>query len=181
MTMSNHHKKRILTVGVFDYFHYGHLRLFRQIKDAYPDSHFIVAVQESEYIKKFKPEASVFYSTEVRCELIGELRCVDEVITYQDALRIVQTIDFDMFAVGEDQQHEGFKRAEEYCLMNGREILRLHRTPNISSSTIKKTLESTNPRSTHAPNTQKANIRLVQVAEKLPKKEDDEKAGEGAE
>ena len=53
--------KKVLTVGVFDYFHLGHLRLFKQARE-YGD-YLIVAVQEEDYIHKTKPEAIIFYST----------------------------------------------------------------------------------------------------------------------
>lgn len=130
-------KKKILTVGVYDFFHYGHLRVFQQAKSISPNGHLIVAVQESEYIRKFKPEANIFYPTEIRCELISQLRCVDEVITYQDVSEIVKTVDFDIFAVGEDQKHEKFCQAIDWCRERGKEVVRMHRTPGISSRMIK--------------------------------------------
>lgn len=133
--------KRILTVGVFDYFHYGHLKLFEQAKNIVSDGFLIVAVQKSEFIKKYKPEADVFYSTDVRCELVGALRCVDKVISYTDVSEIVRHIDFDIFAVGADQNHSGFISAIEYCHQNGKDVVRLQRTPNISSSLIKYNLD----------------------------------------
>ena len=46
---------KILTFGVYDYFHLGHLRLFKQCKN-YGD-YLIVAVQDGDYIKKYKPDA----------------------------------------------------------------------------------------------------------------------------
>ena len=46
---------KILTFGVYDYFHLGHLRLFKQCKE-YGD-YLIVAVQDSKYILKYKPDA----------------------------------------------------------------------------------------------------------------------------
>lgn len=130
-------KTKILTCGVYDYFHYGHLRAFYQAKAIDVNPYLIVAVQESEYIKRFKPDAEVFYSTEVRCELIRALKCVDEVITYCDVSQLIETVDFDIFAVGEDQRHDGFSRAIQYCGSNGKKVVRLHRTPNISSRAIK--------------------------------------------
>lgn len=132
---------KILTVGVFDYFHYGHLKLFEQAKNIVSDSYLIVAVQESGFIKKYKPQADVFYSTEVRCELIKALRYVDKVISYRDVSQIVKCTDFDIFAVGADQNHLGFLDAIEYCQQNGKKVVRLHRTPNISSSMIKNNLK----------------------------------------
>lgn len=131
---------RILTVGVFDYFHYGHVRLFNQIKSLYPHSFLIVAVQDEAYIHRYKPGAIIFYSTQIRCELVRALRQVDEVITYQNVADIVRLVDFDIFAVGEDQAHSGFQQAINYCRQQGREILRLSRTPNISSTTLKENL-----------------------------------------
>ena len=41
--------KKILTFGVYDYFHIGHLRLFKQCKQ-YAD-YLIVAVQDGAYIR----------------------------------------------------------------------------------------------------------------------------------
>ena len=53
---------KILTFGVYDYFHLGHLRLFKQCKK-YAD-YLVVAVQDGNYIKKYKPDAVVMYTTE---------------------------------------------------------------------------------------------------------------------
>ncbi len=131
---------KILTVGVFDYFHYGHLKLFEQAKNIVPDSYLIVAVQDSDYIKDVKPDTEIFYSTDVRVELVSNLKCVDKVAVYKNVSDIVQHIDFDIFAVGEDQNHPGFQSAIEYCISNGKKVVRMHRTPNISSTEIKNKL-----------------------------------------
>lgn len=48
---------KILTFGVYDYFHLGHLRLFKQCKQ-YGD-YLIVAIQNSDYILKYKPDAKI--------------------------------------------------------------------------------------------------------------------------
>ncbi|MBR5555224.1 adenylyltransferase/cytidyltransferase family protein [bacterium] len=133
--------QRILTVGVYDYFHYGHLRLFEQAKNAVENGYLIVAVQDSEFIRKFKPEAKVFYSTDVRKELVGALKCVDEVTSYTEVQSAVKENEFDVFAVGEDQKHAGFLEAIDYCKKNGKKVVYLHRTPNISSTSIKENLE----------------------------------------
>lgn len=127
--------RKVFTVGVFDYFHYGHLRLFCKAK-TYGD-YLIVAVQDENYILKFKPDSTICYSTEQRKEIISALKIVDEVYTYESVDKIVPEIDFDVFVLGEDQLHEGFKRAAEWCRKNGREVVRVERTPGISSSDIK--------------------------------------------
>lgn len=128
--------KKVFTVGVFDYFHFGHLRLFKRAK-AFGD-YLIVAVQDGDYIKKYKPEAEILYSTEQRIEMISELKTIDEVVIYYDVDEIVKHVDFNIFVVGSDQGHAGFMRAVEWCQANGREVVRLDRTKGISSSDIKK-------------------------------------------
>ncbi len=131
--------KKILTFGVFDYFHIGHLKLFENCKKH--GDYLIVAVQNSEYIKKFKPDAQIMYSTEVRMEIIKALRVVDDVIAYDTVTpETLTNINFDMLALGEDHVGERFDRVIEWCVNNGKEVVRLKRTPGICSSAIKKTL-----------------------------------------
>lgn len=132
--------KKVLTVGVFDYFHYGHYKLFENAKKL--GDYLIVAIQDGNYIKKYKPDTSILYSTEQRMELVGALKSVDETIIYYDVDKIVKEIEFDVFAVGGDQNHDGFKRAMNWCEENNKEVIRLERTPNICSSELKSELES---------------------------------------
>ena len=130
---------RILTFGVYDYFHLGHLRLFKQCKN-YAD-YLIVAVQDGEYIKKFKPDAQVLYSTEERVEMLEALRIVDKVVIYQTVgVAALEAIDFDILALGEDHRGGRFDEVENWCNENGKKVVRLKRTPGIASSDIKKEL-----------------------------------------
>lgn len=100
----------------------------------------IVAVQDGDYILKYKPEANVLYTTEQRMGLVGALKSVDEVVVYYDVDKIVQELDFDVFAIGGDQKHAGFMRAVEWCKEHGKDVVPLPRTPGICSSDIKKKL-----------------------------------------
>ncbi len=130
---------KILTFGVYDYFHLGHLRLFKQCKK-FAD-YLIVAVQDGEYIKKFKPEAQVLYSTEERVEMLEALRIVDKVVVYQTVgVPALEAIDFDILALGEDHRGGRFDEVENWCNENGKKVVRLKRTPGISSSDIRKEL-----------------------------------------
>lgn len=128
--------KKVLTVGVFDYFHLGHLRLFKRAKQL--GDYLIVAVQDENSILKTKPNATILYTTDERIEIISELKDVDEVIVYKDVDEIVKQVDFDVFAVGGDQNHEGFKRAIYWCKQNGKTVVPIPRTPGICSSEIKR-------------------------------------------
>ena len=127
--------KKIITVGVFDYFHLGHLRLFENAKKL--GDYLIVAVQEGDFILKYKPTAKVLNSTEDRKYMIKSIRYVDEVITYTDVDEIVQEVDFDVFVTGPDQCHSGFQRAIDWCEEHGKEHIVLGRTDGVSSSDLK--------------------------------------------
>lgn len=139
--------KRVFTVGVFDYFHIGHLRLFENAKSL--GDYLIVAVQDQDFVLKTKPDKLLFYSTEQRVQMIKALRVVDEVIVYQDVDRIIQEVDFEVFAKGPDQVHDGFQKSVRWCINNGKEVIILPRTPGISSSDIKAEWSSARRRAFH--------------------------------
>ena len=128
---------KILTFGVYDYFHLGHLRLFKQCKE-YAE-YLIVAVQDGDFILKYKPDAKVLYSTEERIEMLEALKVVDKVITYkQISVETIKNIDFDILALGEDHKGSRFDEVENWCNEHGKKVVRLKRTPGICSSEIKK-------------------------------------------
>ena len=136
---------KILTFGVYDYFHLGHLRLFKQCKEH--ADYLIVAVQNGDYIKKFKPEAKVLYSTEERVEILEALRVVDKVVVYDtvgvEALEKIEDAGgFDILALGEDHKGARFDIVTNWCREHGKIIVRLKRTPGIASSEIKMELSN---------------------------------------
>ena len=127
--------KKVLTVGVYDLLHKGHVELYRRAKGL--GDYLIVAAQDSDFILKYKPTAKVLNSTEDRKYMIKSIRYVDEVITYTDVDKIVQEVDFDVFVTGPDQCHAGFQRAIRWCEEHGREHIVLGRTDGVSSSELK--------------------------------------------
>ena len=127
--------KKVLTVGVYDLIHKGHVELFRRAKGL--GDYLIVAAQDSNCILKYKPDAKVLNSTEDRKYMIKSIRYVDEVITYTDVDKIVQEVDFDVFVTGPDQCHAGFQRAISWCEEHGKEHIVLGRTDGVSSSEVK--------------------------------------------
>ena len=132
--------KKILVFGVFDYFHLGHLRLFKQCKE-YAD-YLIVAVQDGSYIKKYKPEANILYSTEERIEILNSLKIVDEVVVYDSVgIKALEKLEFDILGLGEDHIGERFDIVKEWCELHEKLVVRLKRTKGISSSAIKDQLE----------------------------------------
>lgn len=132
---------KILTFGVYDYFHIGHLRLFKQCKNH--ADYLIVAVQDGDYILKYKPNAQVLYTTEERVEILESLRIVDKVIVYERVVpETLEGIEFDLLALGEDHVGERFQKIIDWCNRHGKQVVRLKRTPGICSSQIKNQLQT---------------------------------------
>ena len=129
----------VLTFGVYDMLHIGHILLFKHIKELFPreECELVVAVQEGNCILKYKPNAKMVYTTEERVFMVSSVRWVDKVVTYQDVDLDIQHMRFDVFVKGPDQQHDGFKRAVEWCKSNGKEVIVVPRTDGISSTLLR--------------------------------------------
>lgn len=132
--------KKILTIGVYDLLHIGHIELFRKAKSL--GDFLIVAVQNSEYVAKYKPNTNLFYSTEERVYIVSAIKYVDKVVVYTSADEIVKAVDFDILAVGPDQTNSAFVKAKQWCAENGKQVVMLPRTEGISSSQIRSILNS---------------------------------------
>lgn len=135
-----HPGKKVLTVGVYDMIHIGHINLFRRAQ-ALGDS-LTVAVQTSDVVIKYKPQAKLVYSTEERMYMVKSIRFVDNVITYEGVDEIVKAVDFDIFVTGPDQIHSGFQAAIQWCKEHGKEHIVLGRTEGICSSWLKEQIKS---------------------------------------
>lgn len=131
--------KTILTFGVYDMLHIGHILLFKHAKELFPkeECRLVVAVQDGDYILKYKPGTKMVYSTEERMFMVSSVRWVDKVVEYKDVDIDIKNIDFDVFAKGPDQQHAGFQRAVEWCKANGKDVVIIPRTEGISSTMLR--------------------------------------------
>jgi len=91
----------VITYGSFDLLHVGHTRLLERLRGL--GDHLIVAVSTNEFHRaKGKPLAMAF---EERCEIIGALRCVDQVIaevSWEQKARDILTYAVDIFGMGSD-------------------------------------------------------------------------------
>lgn len=128
--------KKVLTVGVFDLLHWGHFELFRRAKALAEGGKLVVAVQVDAFVSKFK-NVKLVYDWEQRVKMISALRYVDEVVPYTVVDEAVKAIDFTCFAVGQDQDHAGFRRAKEWCVTHGKDVVVLGRTAGVSSSWLR--------------------------------------------
>lgn len=63
--------RKILTVGVYDMLHIGHILLFKHAKEL--GDHLIVAVQDGDSILKYKPNTHMVYTTEERMFMVASI------------------------------------------------------------------------------------------------------------
>ena len=143
MTLHDHSQlsktpEKVFTVGVFDMLHYGHFELFRRAKELANGGTLTVAIQDDEFVLRYKPGTRLVYPLNVRIAMVSALRTVDQVVIYRDVDEIVKRIPFDVFVVGGDQTHIGFVRAIRWCESNGKRVVRLERTEGISSTSLRK-------------------------------------------
>ena len=130
---------KVLTFGVFDILHRGHVRLFERAKQL--GDCLIVAVQIDEKILQYKPGTKIINNTDQRIYMVRAIRYVDEVVTYDDVDKAITKMDFDVLALGEDQNHEGFKKAILWCQNHNKKVVIITRTPDISSSYLKENIK----------------------------------------
>ena len=120
--------KKIITYGTFDLLHYGHINLLKRAKAL--GDYLIVALSTDEFNWNQK---------EKRKQLLEAVRYVDLVIPEEnwDQKRTdVKEYHVDTFVMGDDWKGK-FDFLKDYC-----EVVYLERTPEISTTQIKKDLES---------------------------------------
>jgi|SRR5699024_6677473 len=128
--------KRVITYGTFDLLHYGHVNLLNRAKKQ--GDYLIVALSTDEFNKKSKKK-SCYFNYEKRKSLVEAIRYVDLVIPESDWQQKIQDIKryhIDTFVIGDDWEGE-FDYLKDYC-----NVVYLPRTPEVSSTQIKKDLKS---------------------------------------
>ena len=132
-----------LTVGVFDLFHIGHLRLLERCKEMC--DYLIVAICDDDYVVRVKGRKPVFDQDE-RAQIISALRIVDETRIIdsnlvENKLLIFECVHFDVLFSGDDWKgSERFKKTEELFKNRKIDIEYFPYTQGISSSLIKRKL-----------------------------------------
>ena len=126
--------RRVITYGTFDLLHYGHINLLRRAKQL--GDYLIVALSTDEFNWESKKK-KCYFSYEKRKQLLEAVRYVDLVIpeeNWEQKISDVQLYQVDAFVMGDDWEGK-FDFLKEYC-----EVLYLPRTPEISTTQIKKEL-----------------------------------------
>ncbi|MCH3976586.1 MAG: glycerol-3-phosphate cytidylyltransferase [Bacilli bacterium] len=125
--------RRVITYGTFDLLHYGHINLLRRAKTL--GDYLIVALSTDEF-NALKGKKS-FFPYEKRKLLLEAIRYVDLVIpeeNWNQKKSDIKEYHIDLFVMGDDWKGK-FDELKDCC-----EVVYLPRTPEISTTEIKKTL-----------------------------------------
>lgn len=126
--------KRVITYGTFDLIHYGHINLLERAKKL--GDYLVVGLSTNEFneIKNKK----CYFSFEERKRLLEAIRYVDLVIpeeSWEQKKKDIQLYQIDTFVMGNDWEGK-FDNLKDIC-----EVVYLDRTPEISTTKIKKELK----------------------------------------
>lgn len=125
--------KKVITYGTFDLLHYGHINLLKRAKEL--GDYLIVALSTNEFNKQKGKKC--YFSYEERKMLLESIRYVDLVIpekSWEQKIDDVKEYKVDAFVIGDDWKGK-FDFLKDYC-----EVVYLSRTPEISTTKIKKDL-----------------------------------------
>ena len=131
--------KRVITYGTFDLLHYGHINLLRRAKAL--GDYLIVALSTDEFNWNSKKKRT-YFPYEQRKQLLESIRYVDLVIPEEDwnqKKNDMHEYHIDTFVMGDD-----WKGKFDFLKEEGVDVVYLPRTPEISSSKIKKDLYDAN-------------------------------------
>ena len=126
--------KRIITYGTFDLLHYGHINLLKRAKKL--GDYLIVALSTDEF--NLQKNKKSFFDYETRKRLIESIVYVDLVIPetcWEQKKTDVHKYNIDVFVMGND-----WKGKFDFLKEEGVEVVYLSRTPEISTTEIKKNI-----------------------------------------
>ena len=127
--------KRVITYGTFDLLHYGHINLLRRAK-ALGD--YLIVVISSDEFNWNEKHKKCYFTYEQRKALVEAIRYVDLVIpeeSWSQKRTDMHEYHIDTFVMGDD-----WKGKFDFLKEEGVEVVYLPRTPEISSSQIKRDL-----------------------------------------
>ena len=126
--------KRVITYGTFDLLHYAHINLLRRAKEL---GDYIVVVLSTDEFNWNEKQKKCYFSYEDRKKMLEAIRYVDLVVpeeNWDQKRSDVQKYNIDTFVMGDDWKGK-FDFLKDLC-----EVVYLPRTPDISTTQIKKDL-----------------------------------------
>jgi len=137
----------VLTLGTFDLFHYGHVRLLLRCRGlAGPSGKVIVALNPDAFVEQFKGRRPVL-SYEDRKEVLEACRYVDKVVANDggaDSKPVITRVRPDLIVVGDDWKHRDYYAqlsvTEAWLEQQDIRVIYVPYTSTISSSQIRTTV-----------------------------------------
>ena len=126
--------KRVITYGTCDLLHYGHINLLRRAKEL---GDYLVVVLSTDEFNWNEKQKKCYFSYEDRKKMLEAIRYVDLVVpeeNWDQKRSDVQKYNIDTFVMGDDWKGK-FDFLKDLC-----EVVYLPRTPDISTTQIKKDL-----------------------------------------
>ena len=127
--------KRVITYGTFDLLHYGHINILKRAKNH--GDYLIVCLSTDDF--NAQKGKKCYFSYEQRKQLLEAVRYVDLVIPetcWEQKANDVHEYHIDTFVMGNDWEGKF-----DFLKNEGVEVIYLPRTPEISTSQIKKDLD----------------------------------------
>ena len=127
--------KRVITYGTFDLLHYGHINILKRAKEQ--GDYLVVCLSTDDF--NSQKGKKCYFSYEQRKQLLEAVRYVDLVIPetcWEQKVNDVHEYHIDTFVMGDD-----WAGKFDFLKEEGVEVIYLPRTPEISTSQIKKDLD----------------------------------------
>lgn len=127
--------KKVITYGTYDLLHWGHINLLRRAKEL---GDYLIVVLSTDEFNWNEKQKKCFFTYEKRKMMLEAIRYVDEVLpenNWEQKRSDVKDNDVSVFVMGDDWKGK-FDFLKDLC-----EVVYLPRTPDISTTQIKKELE----------------------------------------
>ena len=132
-------QKIVFTNGCFDILHVGHVRYLAEARTQ--GDLLIVGLNSDASVHLIKGDKRPIVSQGNRAEILASLACVDFVVFFEepDPLRLIQTINPDVLAKGEDWAPDAIVGAEDVKSRGGK-VVRISFVEDVSSTDIIQTI-----------------------------------------
>lgn len=127
--------RKVITYGTYDLLHWGHINLLRRAREL---GDYLIVVLSTDEFNWNEKQKKCFFTYEKRKMMLEAIRYVDEVIpenNWEQKRSDVKDNDVSVFVMGDDWKGK-FDFLSDLC-----EVVYLPRTPDISTTQIKKELE----------------------------------------
>ena len=128
--------RKVITYGTYDLLHWGHINLLRRAREL---GDYLIVVLSTDEFNWNEKQKKCFFTYEKRKMMLEAIRYVDEVIpenNWEQKRSDVKDNGVSVFVMGDDWKGK-FDFLSDLC-----EVVYLPRTPDISTTQIKKELES---------------------------------------